>query len=174
MPFVPLFSVTQSSSDFTEVSSLDLSTGTDAAITQRRIFFTKSDGTYLTTDAANDEDYFQWALATNPLTIADLLDKDYALSIVVQWLDVSNAVLYSKTVLYDFSAYEQYFLYNLTTAQASNPALLNNQNFYLSKVTLRCQVDDAEQAVVLGSDIYSAQAANNRGMFIVNNPKTFF
>ncbi len=174
MAFVPLFSVTQSSADFSEVSAQDLSTGSDVAITQRRIYFTKSNGDYLTTDVANVAGYFQWALATNPLVVEELLDTDYSLNIVVQWLDVSNTVLYSKTVLYDFNAYEQYFLYNLTTAQASNPQLLDNSNFYLSKVTLRCQVDDAIQAVELGSDIFSAQAANNRGMYITQHPQIFF
>jgi len=173
MAFIPLFGASQSAGTPSSLTFTDVSTGTDAAITQRRILLLQSDGTYLV-PSGTSTNYISWALATNPLIIADLLDTDYSLSIVVQWLDVNNAVLYTKTVLYDFPTYENYFLYNLTTAQASNPALLNNQNFYLSKVTLRCHVDDAVQAVTLGNDIYSAQASNNRGMFLVNHPKTFF
>jgi hypothetical protein len=173
MSFTPNFSVTQSSTDYAEVTATDTSTGSDGAITQRRIYFIQANGAYLTTSATT-HDYFQWAYASATKTIADLLDKDYALNIKVEWLDVSNVVLYTKTILYGFDAYENDFLYQLSCAQTSNPSLINNQNYWLNKMILRCQVDDASQSITQGNDIYSAQAAYNRGMYLVNNPQTFF
>lgn len=174
MPIVPNFTAVQSASDYTEITVTDTSTGSDSNITQRRLYFIQANGSYLITDAAINEEYFEWDYADASITIADLIDKDYALNVKVEWLDVSNTVLYTKTILNGYNAYENAYLYSLTNAQASNPTLINNANFYLNKIALRVNVDDATQAIELGGDIYSAQASYDRGTNIKDNPKTFF
>lgn len=175
VPLTPNFTAQQSSTDYTVVTVNDTSTGSDVLVTQRRVYFTLANAAYLTTSAANSAGYFPWAYAATSLTVNDLLDKDYALNILVQWLNVSNTVLYSKTIIYGFDSYEEAFLAQLTCAQSSsNPALINNQNYWLNKITLRTQVDDAAQAIEQGNNILAAQAAYNRGTYIVAHPQLFF
>lgn len=173
MSFSENFTAQQSASVYSTMVVTDTSTGSNVLITKRRVYFIQANLDYLTTDATT-HDYFDWAYADASITILNLLDKDYALNVKVEWLDVSNTVLYSKTILNGYPAYEEAFLYSLTMAQTSNPQLINNQNYWLSKITLRTQVDDAAQAITQGNDIYSAQASYNRGMYLVNNPQVFF
>lgn len=174
MSFVENFTAQQSSTVYSTCTLTDTSTGSDGSITQRRAYFIQANGDYLVTSAAVNSTYFQWDYADATLTILLLLDKDYALNVKVEWLDVSNTVLYSKTILYGFNIYEEAFLYSLTTAQSSNPQLVNNANYWNSKIALRVQVDDATQAITQGNDIYSAQAAYTRGTYIKDHPQIFF
>ena len=174
MSFVQNFTAQQSSTVYPTVTLTDTSTGSDGSITQRRAYFIQANGDYLVNSDAVNETYFQWAYASSTKTITDLLDKDYSLNIRVDWLDVSNVVLYTKTILYGFNSYENAFLYQLTCAQSSNPQLVNNVNYWGSKMTLRVQVDDATQAIEQGGDIYSAQAAYDRGTYIKDHPQIFF
>jgi len=174
MAIIPSFTAIQSSSVLSTLTVTDTSTGTDILITQRRVYLIQANGDFLVNSDAVNEQYFAWDYADTSIDITDILDVDYAIYVRVDWLNVSDTVLYTETVLNGYPGYEENFLYGLTGAQTSNPSLINNANYYLSKMTLRVQVDDATQAITQGGDIFSAQAAYNRGMYLVNNPQTFF
>lgn len=172
MSYVQNFSVSQSTATPTVLRVTDTSTGADAAITQRRIYLGKDDGTYLV-PSGTTTDYIAWALA-DTYKEADVLDKDYSLNVRVDWLDVNNNVLYSKTVLYAFTMNSEIFYYGLTQNQASNPAIAQDQNYYQNKMQLRCNIDEANNAVTYGGDISSAQAALDRALQMINNQDVYF
>ena len=60
------FSVSQSAVTPSDVTITDTSTGLSGTITQRRVFVSQSDGTYLTGDGTVD--YDAWALADTTTT----------------------------------------------------------------------------------------------------------
>ena len=137
----------------------------------------KFDGTYLV-PTGTSTDYVVWALSDGSTkTLTSILSQDEALNITVQWLDVSNTVLYSKTVLYNFSGYAKIFFYQLTqyASSTANPnTILNNSNYFFSKAQLWAEINAADNAVSVGGDITSAQAANQRAKKMINNPQIFY
>lgn len=137
------------------VTATDTSTGSDAAIASRKITLTTYNGTTLV-PAGTTTTFVAWPLLTNPLSI-DALDKDYALSIRVDWLDAGGTVLYTKTQLYQFSMYNEEFYYSLTSRQSSVPSIIMDNVYYMNKLKLRVNLDSAQQAVFYGEDISSAQ-----------------
>jgi len=154
------------------VTLTDAHVGTDVLVTQRRAFLQTAAQTYLV-PSGTTTDYVQWALADTSISI-DALPQDYALNITVQWLNVTNDVLYTKTILYDFTMYSETFYYGLTQQQTSSPNIVNDQNYYNNKMILRCSIDEANQAVTYGSDIFSSQSALDRAAFLIANENNFF
>lgn len=136
----------------------DTSTGTDVAVTQRRIYIQAADGDYLVEDGTTTE-YEVWSgyPGTTTITLEDILDKDYATRVVVQWLDVSNTVLYDKTIYYGFTGYNEDFDYELTQSVSGNPMLMNDNNWWGNKTLLRNYIDSGNNAVSRNSDIVAAQ-----------------
>lgn len=177
MPFSQNYTASQTIGLPSQIVLTDTSTGSDGAITQRRVFFEKADGTYLV-PSGTTTDYVVWSYSASS-KIFDLLNgSDAALSITVQWLNVSNTVLYSKATLWPFLLYQQQFLLTLTQSQIAagltTPAQLYNSNYYPAKVTVWLAVQDATNAVEIGNNIYDAQSAVNTGMYIVNNPNLLY
>ena len=81
----------------------DVSTGSDSAVTSRRVYLTKSDGTYLVPQGTLT-DYIVWSYSVSFIDI-NVLDRDYALNITVEWLNSANVALYTKVYVYDFTTY---------------------------------------------------------------------
>ena len=111
MAFIANFTATQYISVPNLIVFDDTSTGTDAAITTRKVYLQKSDGTYLVTSGTTT-DYMLWPKSSGNTISYDVLDKDYALTITVEWVSATSTigdyvVLYSKTVDYCFSTYEK-------------------------------------------------------------------
>jgi hypothetical protein len=82
MPLTPLFTVSQPNA--TTIRITDVSTGADAAITQRRVYLQQADGSYLV-PTGTLTDYIEWNYLDASIDI-DVLNTDYALLILVQWL----------------------------------------------------------------------------------------
>lgn len=172
MPFVPLFSTEQPLGDPSTVTVRDDSTGEDAAITQRRVYLQKYDGSYLRDEDA-DTDYWEWDYADETIDI-DALDKDYALLVIVQWLNVANVVLYTASGRRGFVEYAEEFDYQLTQLQSGNPALTHDGNFFNLKSLLRTEIDSGNQAVTLVVDLYGAQQCYDAATKIREKASTLF
>jgi hypothetical protein len=151
----PAFTVAQTVGNPSVLVITDTSTGSDGTITQRRVYLQKADGTYLVPDGTTT-DYIEWALADTEIEI-DALDKDYGLSILVEWLNVSDVVVEDLEDEYALSLYNETFDYGLTQLLAVNPLLINDNNFWNNKSDLRTLIDSGNQAIAYGGDIFACQ-----------------
>ena len=170
----PNFTASQNSGTPNDISVFDTSTGSDVLITKRRLFLLQSDGTYLV-PTGTTTDYIDWAYANSSITV-DVLNQDTALNITVQWLSVTNTVLYSKTIAYGFDAFGQTFYYNLTQNQVpiTNPQVALSTNFYMNKMIFKVLLDSAAQSISFASDIYSASVCYDADQNMINNSNFYF
>jgi hypothetical protein len=143
------------------INFLDTSTGTDNTITSRRIYLKTAANTYLV-EKDTTTDYEVWNYSDATITL-DVLEKDYALQVTVEWLNSSNAVIYTKT--YDalgFTLYNETFDYQLTQILSGNPLIINDNNFFPNKSELRTNIDGGNQAIFFATDLFSAQQCYDR------------
>lgn len=133
----------------------DTSTGDDADITQRAVYLRNSKGQFVVPEGT-DTDYVLWDIDDTSIDIA-ALTKDMALTVIVQWLDVNDVVLYDKTLISCLTAYNNQFDYGLVSALAQNFKRTNDMRFDDMRFKLRLYIDDANQAVSLGADVVRAQ-----------------
>jgi hypothetical protein len=167
----PAFITAQSTALPSMLSISDTSAGTDVALTSRRVYLQKSDGTYLVPEGTTT-DYIVWAIG-DASAIIDVMDKDYALLVRVDWM-TGTAVTYTSQNLVVFSLYANQFLYQLTQYQTSSPAVINNQWYYDNKLKLVVSIDEAINAVEVGGDIVSSQSALDRAKYLIDNQSKFF
>ena len=99
MAIVANFSAAQTPGVPGTILLTDTSTGTDVAVTQRRVYIQTAAGDYLVEEATTTE-YTPWPdfPSTTTLTLTDILSKDFGCRVVVQWLNealcfVSSSVL---------------------------------------------------------------------------------
>lgn len=178
MPISPSFTASQSSGTPNIITLTDTSTGTDTAVVSRRIYLLQSNGTYLVPEGTTTS-YIAWPITNTstraPLTAAlNVLTQDTALSIRVDWLSVTNAVLYTSSNTFAFVAYNMTFFYGLTESQVANPNLTASTNWYQTKLNLLVLVDSAKQSIAFASDIVSAQQSLNEATYISTNQAYFF
>ncbi len=168
------FTATQVAGASNEIVFTDTTTGTDAAVTKRRIYISTSSGTFLV-ESGNSNEYSDWDDYPTTTTITlDVLTQMSAVNIIVQWLNVSNAVLYDKTLQYGFTLYGETFDYGLTQLMAANPLLINDNNFWYNKEKLRELIDSGNQSIELASDIYNAQLCYDAATELMDNSQYSF
>lgn len=175
MPLTPSFSVSQSVGQPSVIEITDTSTGSDLAVTSRRVYLEDYEGNNVVPSGVTTL-YIPWPLSSPTISI-DCLTEDAALQVTVQWLNVSNTVLYISSSLEGFTLYNESFYYSLTQAQAmvSNPSYIaQDTNYYNNKMKLRLFIDSGNQAISLGNDITSAQICYDSATYIVNNQQNYF
>lgn len=174
MPLTPNFTMSQSSGTPNIITATDTSTGSDVLITSRRIYLLQADGTYLV-ETGTTTDYTVWALADTSISL-DVLSQDTAISVTVQWLDVSNAVLYTKTIAFGFDAFGQNFFYGLSDGEVpiTNPPVVLSSNYFLNKVRFYCYLTSGGQAISYASDIQKAQLAYDLDQEMITNTNYYF
>jgi len=172
MALTPNFTCSQIIGASSEIVFEDTSTGADAAVVARRIYLQTNLSTYLVPSGTTTS-YIAWALVTNPIT-EDVLDKDYALTVKIDWLDVSNAILYTKTLVYVFQRFNIEFDYSLTYSEANGGASLNSSNWLKSRMQLRLSIEDADSAITEASSVTDSQAACDRGTYLRLNTNLFY
>lgn len=172
MALTPSFSVSQVLGAASVLTLTDTSTGSDGAISARKIYLNTAAGTTLV-PTGTATTYIPWDYAQISKSV-DVLNQDYALFIVVEWVDVSDTVLYTASGLYCFTMYSELFLYGLTQNEASVPNIIQDTNYYDNKQKLRVYVDDANNAVAIGGDIAAAQSSLNRAAYMIANQNIYF
>lgn len=165
------FDVTQPVGEPSEVTLEDTSTGSDGTITARRVYFNKYDGDGLVEEGTTT-DYEDWPLAETTKTF-DLLDKDYALNIIVQWL-AGSTVVYQKAKDSGLTSYNEDFDYGLTQKLSGNPLLIDDNKFFYNKSLLRTEIDSGDQAILRAGDIAGAQQCYDRATAIRLNASSLF
>lgn len=172
MALTPNFIAEQTAGSPEDITLEDTSTGSDLAIASRRITLRLADGSFLVPDGNDSDQYIAWALASTTKTV-DVLEEDKAISMTVEWLDVSSAVLYTKTILFGFTLYNETFDYGLTQSAAGNPMLMNDNNWFANKSLLRERIDSGNNAITFG-DIYAAQQCYDRATELRTNAQYSF
>lgn len=168
----PNFSANQTIGLESIITLTDTSTGSDGAIASRRVYLRKYDGTFLVPQGVTT-DYIEWDYSDSSINI-NALDKDYALSIEVEWLNSGGTVLYNKVILFQFSLYNETFYYGLTQTQTSQPNIIYNTLFYEYKMKLRVELDSAANSVTLGGSISNAQYSLDRATELRLNQAKYF
>lgn len=170
--FVPNFSCAQSPSSFNIVVVGDLSTGTDAAITQRRVYVETDNGVFLV-PSGTSTDYTQWSLSSSTINL-NILTQSTACTVTVQWLDVSNNVLYTLSNTFCFRYYLNAFGYYLTQLIAATPNIVQDTNFFTNYATFWALLKGAINAIDFASDVADSQTQLNMATQMQNNQSLFF
>ncbi len=160
MPLVANFSTSQTVGAPESINFVDTSTGSDGAISERRIYLAQADGTFLV-PSGTTTDYIVWALADTTITIDDILPKDMGLNITVVWVNSGGTTLYDKFRLTGFTLFNETFDYNLTQQCSGNPLLINDNDFFENKSKLRTMIDSGNNAIEFASDIFGANQCYN-------------
>lgn len=156
MPFSPLFTASQVLGAPSNIVLTDVSTGSDAAIASRVVYLRETNGDYLV-PSGTATTYIVWPYADSTITM-NVLSKDMALIITVNWLDVNGAVLYTATsTALGFTLYNETFDYYTTQMLSANPLLINDTNFWGNKKTIRTYIDAGDNALRYANDQYAGQ-----------------
>jgi len=166
------FTVTQTVGEESSVTITSVTSGTDASVTQRRVYLQTDSGDFLVPTGVTTE-YNAWALADSSVTI-DALDKDYGLRIVVQWLDVNDVVLYDSTQYVGLTLYNESFDYLLVQLMAANAVLIGDNNFFPNKELLRTYIDGGNQAISFADDLYNAQLCYDKATALRVSSQYYF
>ena len=172
MPITPAFTASQTGLSPSVVTLTDTSTGSDVNITQRRVYFETATGSFLVPSGTSTS-YAAWSYADSSASF-DILPTDYALAVLVQWLDVNDEVLYSLTQLYCFPQNNKNFFYYLFQQQALSPWVIQDTPYYWNLGTYWSNIIGAIQAVEIGADIANSQNCLNRATLMMQNETSFF
>lgn len=174
MPLTVSFTAASVSGSPSDIIFTDTSTGTDSAVVSRRIYVSDANNNFIVETGTSTE-YEIWALPLIDTITLDLLEVDMAVKIVVQWLNVSNVVLYDYTVSAEgFTEYNEEFLYQQTQLMQANPALINDNRFWLSYSKMRSLIDAGNKAIDQASDLYSAQQCYTAATEMRDNAQYLF
>lgn len=175
MALIPDFSITQTPGSPGSILIVDSSTGVDALVTSRRVYIQKSNGDYLVESGSTNE-YITFSNfpSETSLLVENLLDYDLAVRCVIQWLDVSESVLYDKTSYIGFTCYNEDFDYELTQSVAGNPLLMSDNNFWGNKSLLRGYIDSGNNAIERNSDIAAGQQCYDLATNLRENSQYLF
>ncbi len=155
-------------SDPSAVVVNDTSTGSDGAITDRKIIFTQTDSSPL---GASPYDF---PLSAGASITVNPLDKDYALTVTINWVNVSGTVLYTANEIFVFTQYAKLFLESLTQQQIANPNIVDDQNFIQNKFNLFQEVKSAQNAIDFGQSVKAAQSCVSRYQELIDDNQFFF
>lgn len=164
----PNFSVTQALASPSDFSIEDTSTGSDNAVVQRQITVFDANGVEV------DLGTYSWPYATTSITISDVLTRDNSWLFTVDWLNVSDQILYTKTKVVTFTTYDEIFLLARIRDLASNPQLANSKNYFSNVAKLRTLIDNANQATTYGNDQTAAQICLDLAQELVDNLQYFY
>lgn len=152
----------------------DSSTGSDGTIVNRKVYFQLANGKYLTASGVSDTiAYINWAYSSASQSF-NVLPVDESVAITVAWCNNSGTAVYTKTKLYTFTLYSEQFSLDLTRAISSAPMIMQDSDYWLNKIKLRVNIDDAGQATDVGGDQFLAQAALDRAQYMISNQSYFF
>lgn len=172
MSFSPIFSISQTATNPRLIIAEDLSTGSDAAIAGKRITFTTDAPSTLVVSGTTTS-YNLWATAENPKSF-NVLAQDYALSILVEWVNVSGTTLYSSTQSYCLAYFNKQNFYYLLQQQALAPSIVQDANYYSNLAMYWANIIGAVQAIEIGNDLSASQNCLNRATAMMNSESLNF
>lgn len=172
MSFSPAFTVSQSAASPNLVVMEDTSTGSDGSITQRRVYIEDSTGAFIV-PSGTTTDYIQWPLGDNPISL-NVLTQDTAANIKVQWLNVSNTVLYEDDANYALTQYNQQFYFYLIQQLALRPATYQDTNYASNLALYWTYIIGAINAIDTGQSLSASQSLLDLATNMENDQSLFF
>ena len=172
MAFVPSISVSQLAATPNIVSVTDDSTGSDMAIVSRQIYVQTAAGTYLV-PSGTTTDYTAWALVLTTIPL-NILTEDQCVNIVVNWLDVNGATLYTYENQYPLSEYNKQFLVYLVSSQGLTPGIVQDSNYDGNMATFWVNINAGINQVNFARDTAGGQACFNRATYMRLNQSLYF
>lgn len=160
MPLTVSFTVSQTIGFPSVITLTDTTTGSDVAAVSRRIYLANGYNATIV-PSGTTTNYISWPLGPTSINI-DVLDKDYALNVILQYVDVNGNVVAQDSSIESFTLYNEQFLYDLTQDQTSIYQIIQDWDYYVNKEIMRCEVDSGNQAVSLAGDIAGAQSCYDR------------
>lgn len=168
MPLSPAFTVGNNSVIESQFTLVDTSTGADASIASRLIYIYLSDNSIFTGFP------IQFPLSAGASITPNILTKDFAWSITVQWLDSGANILYTSSQVGVFTGFLEWFFYNLTQNIAAQPNILNDKVFFSNYSKLRTLIDSATQAIQIGGSVFNAQDMILLAQELTNHSNLYF
>lgn len=172
MPLTPAFTISQSAIAPSVITATDTSSGSDVAVSARRIYFQTTYGTYLV-EAGVTTTYNPWSYADASESF-DVLTEDFSLSITVQWVNSGGTVLYTLTQVYCLPEFNKQNFYYLVQQQALTPSILQDTTYASNMAVYWTNIIGAIQAVEVGADIAASQNCLNRATNMMNNQTLYF
>jgi hypothetical protein len=172
MSLTPNFTVTQSFGTPTNLTFTDTSTGSDSSIASRNIYIQQVDGTYIVM-TGNTSDYTTWDYDLSTITL-DILTKDVAVTITIDWVDDYGVRVYTSTKIFSFTNFNEKFDYGTTQMLTANPMLINDNDFFVHKADMRVSIDSGNQAFNLVGDLFSAQQCYDRATNLRTSSQYYF
>lgn len=174
MPLIQNFSTTQTIGIPAVINLTDTSTGTDVTIVARLVYIVDAAGNYITASGSfTVPTYTSWVYTDISISI-NCLPQDLSLNIRVDWIDNTGTVIYTKTVLSDFTMYGLLGSFSLTQDLSAAPNTIQDTNYWMNRIILRCNIDDADNAVFIGGNQFISQAALDREAYMLANQNLFF
>jgi hypothetical protein len=172
MAIVPSIAVSQSAISPQNITLTDDSTGTDSNIASRRIYIRNADGEALV-PTGTTTDYITWSYSQSTKTV-DVLTQDTAASIIVQWLDAGNAILYVYDNTYPLSEFGKQFFYYLVQQLGLSPNVFQDSNYAGNLSLFWAFIKAGDNAVTYGNDIFAGQQCYNKEIDMMQNQAKFF
>jgi hypothetical protein len=172
MAITPSFTVAQTAISPSHVVLADTSSGSDGSIASRRIYFQDSGGNYVVPTGTTTS-YVAWSYSDSTIDV-NLLLRDMALTIIVQWLDSGNTVLYTLSNKYPLSEYNKQFFVYLVQLQGLETGIVNDGNYVGNMGLFWTNIVAGINAVNEGSDIAGAQNCFDRATYMRLRQTTFF
>lgn len=172
MPYLPSYSATQQFSSPSVVTLTDQSTGSDIAITERRVFVQDYAGTYLK-EVAQSANYKVWSIAAATVTL-DVLQKDTAVRITVQYVDTNGNVLYTAIKYKCCDINSQTGKYAVLQKWVSDPSIINDPNYRSGIVALETYLVGAQGAITAGSNLVLSQQCLDGAKTMLDKQTLYF
>lgn len=174
MPLSADFSSSESLSILSNVQFLDISTGSDLSLTERRIYCRLANGNWLLANGVQSttEAYTSWPIANASITIS-LLTESTSASVRVDWL-TGATVTYTKTHAQEWNLYDYVFGFGLLQNQTASPSIIQDTNYYSNFFKFITNIWNSENAIFAADDIYSSQSSLNVNQNMINNAQLYF
>jgi hypothetical protein len=104
-----------------------------------------------------------------------VLNTDYALLVNVVWLsnNPQPGSVYTAQNIEVFLNYLKQFRSGQVSNLSDDPSILNDTNWYTDLFKLQTEINNAQESGADGQQ-FSAQAAINRGLYLMQNSQFFF
>lgn len=169
MAFNGAFTATQSS-DISGFTLADTSTGTDANLTDRKVYI------YITSGSLLTGAIIDWPIANNTLALTGILPKDYALSILVNWISSSPLAppsTYTQTLIFAPTGNTRDFIYGLIEQMAARQGVTNDNDF-MTNLNIIETYEENVGICVGKNDQGNAQVNLDLAFNMIQNPKLYF